>query len=80
MLTTVLNAADLMLAVVFNTANSLETFDDVTIRGKTRATSASSPLSLICTGNLTTHFLSYNTIQYTQYMNKNNKSRGLLVK
>ena len=34
LLTAVLNAADLMLAVVFNTANSLETFDDVTIRGR----------------------------------------------
>ena len=34
LLTAVFNAADLMLAVVFNSANSLETFDDVTIRGR----------------------------------------------
>ena len=33
-LTAVFNAADLMLAVVFNSAHSLETFDDVTIRGR----------------------------------------------
>ena len=34
LLTAVFNAADLLLAVVFNSANSLETFDDVTIRGR----------------------------------------------